>query len=298
MRAARLSTVLWGLLSSGCFLFNTTSDDGGPADATVEAGTVDAAMTFDGAVGDGSTTMDAGECAWLGETRLCSPFCAEPCPPMQGCSTARAFCFPGDSDPRGDETQCAVDLEFGNPYCYRGARLCAVDERSRPDEASWVGACVSQEYCRWVLGESSLDHIRCRYSEGTAFVNGPPDEPCGVGAAERSPFCGGRCGDTCPESFLAETPACVGISETRGFGVCTLAAYHRCSPNAIDGGASQLDYCERAAGGPDCVCMVLSPVELPDYSDRGWGVARQSCVAYRSRFPDNVRCYDRGGREI
>ncbi|MBX3273919.1 MAG: hypothetical protein KF729_26885 [Sandaracinaceae bacterium] len=194
-----------------------------------------------------------------------------------------------------------MNLPVGIPYCYRGARLCATSELHRTHEDTWGGVCVDHAYCRWVLGQPELAHIRCRYSEGTLFDEGPPDEPCGTGSDPSWPFCGGQCGDRCPGTYHGPSfsPSCVGISESRGFGVCAPSRL-RCSPvdpslglDPIQG----LDECQ-AAGGVDCVCMLLSPVALPEYADHGWGVARRSCVAYRDRFPTEVRCLDRRGHEL
>ncbi len=282
------------LTLQGCFLFNTATDDAGFADAQARDASSDAAPDSpDASLGD------AGTCPDLGETRLCAPLCGVPCPPLYGCSDLYATCYDIDADPRGNE-QCQVNLEFGGQYCYRGARLCAVHEGHRsPGDRSWGGVCVSDEYCRWVQTEPSLEDIRCRYSEGTLFEDGPPDHPCGVGAHPSDPFCGGRCGDTCSRGFIAVTPACVGISETRGFGVCVRTPRPRCSPEDWDHGATQLDECQLAGfGESDCVCMLLSPVELPEYSERGWAVATQTCLAYRERYPGEVRCYDRTGLEL
>ena len=140
-----------------------------------------------------------------------------------------------------------------------------------------------------------LAHLRCRYSEGSLYEDGPPDAPCGSGAHPGSPFCGGRCGDTCPptsiESF--DRPACVGISETRAFGVCVPSPRPRCGVSDSSG----LEDCEYWAGAP-CVCMVLSPIVLPEWADSGWGVRAESCLAYQVQYPGEVRCYDRDGREL
>ncbi|MBX3269545.1 MAG: hypothetical protein KF729_04760 [Sandaracinaceae bacterium] len=156
--------------------------------------------------------------------------------------------------------------------------------RTRP--YAWSGVCVHPEYCRWLLEQPELTDIRCRYSEGTLFENGPPDQPCGAGADELFGFCGGRCGDTCPDPFDG-VPSCVGVSETRGFGVCARSRV-RCGRR--DGSVAGIP--------PGGACMLLSPMALPEYAGHGWRVVRETCVAYRARFPEEVRCLGIDGRDL
>ena len=185
----------------------------------------------------------------------------------------------------------------GLDYCYRGTLCATHNDLMRPEEESWPGVCVDPEYCRWALEQPELEGVHCRYSDATVFSEGPPDEPCGEGAAERGPFCAGQCGDTCPASFVGLPYACVGVSEVRGFGVCTPAPSSPCTIGLMFDDPA-LDDCERA-GGAECVCMHLAPAATPsEFDDAGWGVAEQSCLAYQAHYPDQVRCVDRDGREL
>lgn len=284
--------------ASGCFLTNAPEDgsvldgsssDGGPRDAQVH-GDSDRPV-------DGSIIVDGDACPVLGSTRVCGPECPGSCERVEACTTERFFfCYGGDTDPRGPDEFCAVSLQGGLRYCYRGT-LCATHDDLMRSEESWSGLCVDPEYCRWALEHPELDGVHCRYSDSTVFREGPPDEPCGEGAHERGPFCGGRCGDTCPASSLGLPYACVGVNERRGFGVCVPSPFPGCTIEELMLSDAPLDDCERA-GGAECVCMILGPALAPEYADSGWGVAEQSCLAYQAHYPDQVRCVDRGGREL
>lgn len=298
-RAGRLVALAAGAsLAQGCFLFNTADEDAGP-DAATDAGWRDGEAA-DGAADAGP--FDAGEC-WLGTTRLCDPYCSLRCPPeAPSCSDDHySICAsPSTTDPRSHE-QCNISLEFGSDYCYSGAVCALYEAHHLPGDPAWNGGgCVDPTYCRWVLDQPELAQVRCRYSEGTLFVEGPPDHACPSGSDPGAPLCGGRCGDTCPPGFedgAFGRPACVGLSETRGVGVCVPSPRPRCDASRPDGIVRALNECGYQ-GGVDCVCMVLSPTELPEFANYGWGVARDSCLAYRERYPAEVRCVDGRGEDL
>lgn len=170
-------------------------------------------------------------------------------------------------------------------------------------EAWHGGVCVEEEYCRWVRDGAREPSVRCRYSEGHPFENGAPDVACAGGATAESPFCGGACSN-CPRiepwEYMSE-PTCVGVSETRGFGVC--APYSvRCSPGPAV--ISTLLECTRRLdrlGAPEpreCACMVLAPAMVLELANHGWPVALESCLAYRDAFPGQVRCFDETWTEL
>lgn len=300
MRAALMhrgfGVVLTGtLVVAGCFESNTVREDGGTPDHRDAAH--DAA-----AWSDAGMSVDGGMCERIGDVRLCQPYCGLRCPDGERyCNDTFAICQSTSApDQRGHES-CAVHLSVGNPYCYTG-NLCVANETRMPTDTSWSGACVGQDYCRWIREQPELEHLLCRYSEGLPFENGPPSHECAPGAHPQNPFCGGACGDTCPAHFHEYPIGCAGISETRGFGVCVPDMRRRCDAAGLlweDLGASCQN--ELLLGGAEdiaCVCMVLAPVLMEEYADRGWVVSQQSCLAYRSRYPGEVRCFDYRGREL
>lgn len=214
---------MW-LAWSACVLAGCYASDG-PRDGSVaDADMADGTPPFDG---------DAGMCDWLGSTRLCGPYCGLRCPEeVYACSsTSNDFhiCENAgpDFEPRGQEN-CLIDLRFGTPYCYSG-RLCVTSREPGPDGITWSGGCVSDEYCRWIQSQPGFERVSCRYTDGLVFEDGPPDDECAAGALPADPFCGGRCGDTCPANpyadFFGGPPSCVGRSETRGFGVCVQGSW-------------------------------------------------------------------------
>ncbi len=285
-------SLLSALLLGACFQSSVPGDDGG-------VGLLDAAV--DGAIDRSSIDVDGGMCERLGDVRLCGPYCGLACPRgEQYCNEYFALCQSTLSTPRGQESGCQVDLWGGGPYCFTG-RLCAtLDEAAMP--RSWGGACVGEEYCRWVMEQPDLADVRCRYSDGTLFVDGPPDHECAPGAAPQLPFCGGACGDTCPANPLGYPIGCAGISETRGFGVCVPDMTFRCEATGpwYEMGARSCAAVLSLSDADDyrCACMLVSPVLVEEYAERGWVVARQSCLAYRDRYPGEVRCFDDRGAEI
>ena len=169
--------------------------------------------------------------------------------------------------------------------------MLSVDE-ALAEDGRITGPCMP----RWIC-EAARDvdiGARCRYTDGSVFENGPPDEgACPPAPAERTPFCGGDCWG-CPEherSPTTDVPLgihCMGQSEERGFGICAFGD----SPCAQDRpqGIGSPARCPSFYGGP-CACMRLrnSEGEL-----REWGHATlaASCVAYRERYPGSVECMD------
>lgn len=294
-----IALALAASLLSGCYLFNAQNGDGGvPGDGG--PGRMDSGPPADG--GDAGATADGGatECPTFGSTRTCGIHCSAPClPPAGWCSEYFNVCqVTESSDPRGRE-ECQLDLREISSWCYAGS-FCAMQFDPLWDPAGELGgACVDEGFCAFVL--ESDPGVRCRYSEGEYYVDGPPDVPCGRGGLPESGFCGGACGDTCGPIPLVgprRGPNCVGMNEARGFGVCAPTPYRCHPPPDVD-----FPECERRLallGRPEqeCACMLLSPALLPEYADHGWAVSRQTCLAYREHYPEQVRCMDEVWTEL
>ena len=220
------------------------------------------------------------------------------------CVATRAEEVRRRSRPRHDHHYCYYADERGTEGCSRsedggyfhdfcfGDRICL-----QPAEGLGLGGgCVDREFCRWARTRSEPEYaVPCLYSDGTEFVDGPPDEECGVGADPTLPFCGGRCGDTCPPNVSHHpTPGCHGISETRAFGVCAPDPNPPCSElNVLEAlGSCNLELSQLRGGDHTarCVCMRLTREPGGAFPHEGVGVAVQSCLAYRERYPDQVSC--------
>lgn len=201
-------------------------------------------------------------------------------------------------DERGtDDCSRRSDDGYALKYCL-GGRVCAQDEDGE--------LCVDPEYCRWMREREGepWPTAECVYSDGTVFVDGPPDAPCGEGAHPAAGFCGGRCGDTCPSVIASPVlgPSCFGLSEHRAFGVCSLSPNPHCDPS---GAAERLRDCsiEVAArsGGTTlepCACMRLTREPGGTFPEHGDPVSAQSCLAYRAIYPDQVSCRDAEWNEL
>lgn len=286
--AGALGAALFAAGLAGCYA--SASPDGSTDGAPVDAATLDGPPPVDGAF-DVDAILDGGMCTWFGSTRECTPWCGLPCPPGSVCGGDRfGVCSPAAES-------CSISLVSGWQYDCRGGRVCLTREDGRISDDHWSGRCVASEYCRWLNANAAArPDLRCRYSEGTLFVDGPPEHECALGAYEHDPLCGGRCGDACP-AYMSDRGGCVGVSETRGFGVCVPDSRARCNPPPADV-SSDLGRCSiqlnLLSGDPDvrCACMILSPTEPPEYSGNGWAVSLETCLAYRARYPDEVRCVD------
>lgn len=169
---------------------------------------------------------------------------------------------------------------------------CAV--RPRVGEA-FEGLCMTPEFCMDLAG-ADLPFTECRYSDLTTLDVGPAAGACPPSIDERTPFCGGSCGSVaCPQATLlgeVVPTACVGVSDTRPFGVCPLETVATCGE-----GFNDWAFCEMTYGEP-CACMVLGP-RADDVEDVfGFVVMRRACVAYRDEVGASVDCRDYDWRSI
>lgn len=84
---------------------------------------------------------------------------------------------------------------------------------------------------------------------------------------------------------------CIGLSDTRAYGVCV---YQQADCDEIwrmfgaDGVGFYLDACAAQYGAP-CVCMQLAAgLDGP----LSYFVKADACVRYRAEYPDSVECLD------
>jgi hypothetical protein len=184
-------------------------------------------------------------------------------------------------------------------YCW-GDLICASTPGtdSDPEDREYRGVCVSEEYCRDAPA-AGID-VTCIYSDETTFVTGPPDEPvCPPAPDPRTPFCGGPCGsDGCPFSEPRLLPlngvSCVGLSDTRGLGICAL---HTRGQSCAPGVTSLMTGChDPGVYGTPCLCLVLRRGD--ELETHGWITLESSCRAYRDRYPADFTCLDEHGNEV
>lgn len=168
-------------------------------------------------------------------------------------------------------------------YCWRQHQFCAADPLREERLGKIQGPCVTEELCR-ALPDADVPG-RCRYSDGTFFVDGPPEvASC---PAPDSGLCGGPCGD-CPwvsvsDSTTDYSHSCAGVSETRGLGICSFGVFAACSAENL----RESSQCEE--GRRECACATFR-VDGTEQT-LGWQVFRESCLTYRALFPDDVECH-------
>jgi hypothetical protein len=247
------------------------------------------------------TTGEPGCELIAGRYRRCGPSCLLPCNAMTGpCNEFLDVCYPyyrvGTSQ-LGDSCDF-VNERTGGLNCFTGLP-CAVDLRGLPCRSTdagpggFCGSCVTPEFCIAARGVSGLPPFECVWSDGTAVVSGPPPGDCPTSPSPTYPFCGGSCGIVaCPGGSLSTQPGgCVGVSETRSFGVCE-ADFLRCREDDPMWTRSVLENC-RAENLRDCACLVPSPQPQAVGTRMGFVVLASVCDAYRAAFPTNADCVDR-----
>ena len=227
-------------------------------------------------------------CPTLGGYATCDVLCETGCPGDGLCHQHFHICRVF-----AEATGCSITLastEADYPdrtYCKDG-QVCVVADEVLEADGVMRGLCVREAYCR-EMHEVGVE-ARCRWSDETEFVAGAPELttcPPSVHGLVRN--CGGPCGgcDTGPWSRrYALDASCTGVSERRGFGVCTFNGSMPCSP----GDPGVTPFCPADWGEP-CACLLL---QLPDgtFNRVGYPTLASVCRDYRSHFPDSVRCME------
>ena len=188
---------------------------------------------------------------------------------------------------------------FGG-FCGNGL-ICVRDRHPRSTEtAEWLlaGSCVEAPYCEAlpeVADELGLD-LECVYSDLTPYVHGPPtDDLCPAPVNRRGPLCGPSCAPAACPSLVPNPPAtlyspwgtsCVGVSETRGVGVCSPIGWF-CTPEQDPTAELTLMYAERFL----CLNFIGADGE---FEDRAWPVQAESCRQYEALYPGATRCLTGG----
>lgn len=280
----------------GCSCAQSHVADGGPVDGGVDGRDV---APPDGAL------IDSG-CDEVAGFRLCDS-CGGCTAETGRCLSSLDVCsrgYPqGDFD-RGDN--CDFSARQGS-YCWTGLPCAAAlplgmcSRDTVTDEPyPFCGPCMPPEFCVAARErEGDLPPFQCTWSDGTEVVTGPPAGECPVSPDPTYPFCGGACGlVVCPsDGSGTEAGSCVGVSDTRSFGVCMPISQGRCDESDLLTTEQNLTFC----GGvlhTECACLVPSPLPEGTTSRFGFIVTRAACLGYRDHFPDNADCVDRSWTSI
>jgi hypothetical protein len=270
---------------AGCLAHEVPPDVGDDAgDAGDDTNALDTGPAIDSDL-DAGPMIDAASCERIDLFRRCD----QTCPVM--CSGADGRC-----DYAGQVCRRDFPEETGGFYC-AGSWLMA----GRTDDGGLGGAgdtCMPIAFCH--DAPAAGVRVECVYSDGTPFVNGPASGTCPT-ATTSVPPCGGACGDTpCAIDATGARPGCVGVSETRSYGLCLRGdGYCQQDPSARFLTTDALSTCPGTYGVTEpCACFVPTPQNLPQTSDAGvtyetgWAIPLSVCHAYATDFPANVRCVD------
>ncbi len=237
---------------------------------------------------------DAG-CERIHGFRVCGERCLAPCGGGDGRCSYLGICFGA----RGSDYGYGCDFdETGGEYCPDG-RICAtVSGRFMADGSDMrlIGNCIDSDFCADLPG-LGLNTEQCTYSDGTRFVTGPPAaSECPAGHAA-FPFCGGPCGNDPCESDGEVGAACLGVSDTRAFGVCGRVNAAPCRRGDDFSRTVLEEYCPSVlttAGFPaePCVCLLPRPQAATRDGEFGWPVPLSVCETYRASYPGSADCVD------
>lgn len=285
------------VLAAGCSEHHVVGVDSGPADLGRD-GSVD--LGFDSGLPDLGIrdvgTYDGPEdCSEIAGYRRCDARCPRPCTSPARCLAEIGLCV--TRPPTGYEgcTFPAVGVfPRSSSYCSWSGGPCLVYEGDGTTD-NWHGFCLGADVC--IAAEGRGLPFTCRYGDGSVVVSGPPSDLCPSPVVD-APWCGGSCGivpDGCPNTdgpFGTNiTPSCIGLSDTRGYGVCVYDEID-CDDTWSRFGPDQylfmLDACSTNYGAP-CACMQVAGG--PD-GPQSHFVKADACLGYRSGFPSSVECLD------
>lgn len=249
---------------------------------------------FDAAVDGG---RDAGattppECVIEGYAR-CDGECSGTCPDRGDiyCGEHVPLCvsFNGDDDPYScAESRTSQDV--WQQRCPSGQPCVGVER-----DSATIGNCLEPATCL-ELRRTGHPELLCTYTDRTELVEGPPAAVCPEPVHPVAPFCGGACGpDRCPLTIDSSElwGHCIGLSDTRGFGVCTFQEH-----SYEVGTELRFTACEEWYDGQPCALIAFDPRPTLAREDFGFPVLREACLRYDAVYRENVRCYDGAGNRI
>lgn len=244
------------------------------------------------------TEEEEATCGCIDGFRRCDT-CEEDCPFGWSCSDSALVCR---NRPLPDHFETCLFVSDGDGrvghYCSTGLP-CVVDAAQQgTSESPFSGVCMPESFCRSIsTADPPLAEARkCVYSDGSDFINGPPTSECPFNDASAR-WCGGSCGssDMCPDVpvfgivMTYEPGSCLGVSETRGYGMCAVSR-DVCRQSEPADNQIALTNC----GGTEnesCVCVVA------DGDDVGIIATDSACSAYASSHSD-VSCRGANWEEL
>lgn len=292
------------VLALGCFRTQNRDRDAGPDggnDGSMD-GSADGSLA-DGAAGD---AMLDGACPMLGIYRSCGALCELDCPVARtNCSIAHQACigeFTEERDPGG----CRVSfphtdgLNAFSSGC-RGHKVCAGRSEEPPDAD---GACVDPSYCE-AAAAHGVAHSYCfHHHDQSPYRGEAPAEECPPSTDDLTAFCGMSCPQECPflrreddrippiyrlEGDRAFDRMCVGVTEERAIGVCSVGSDVCYLPGTTFNNIEMEDY--EAFYERPFACLLVHDRVRADVP-YGFITTADACRAWVRRYPGAGECYD------
>lgn len=288
MRSALVCVFLAGC--GGCAESHVRPDGGPPDAGTRDAPAIDrAVMRWDsGARMPDGDLPDGTDCSEVAGYRRCGlDQCPYRCPGSapERCHSQVPLCITQIDD---DVCHYEVGEFMSIPDPCDGGGPCLFVGEPPPELGQW-GSCLDNvALCLTDYEEARLPAYHCRWTDMTVVTRAPPAATCPPPADPRAPFCAGACGDAaCPELRYSQ---CIGLSDTRGFGVCssTLPCYES-MPTEL---RAFWNMCNDDPARRPCACMVALPQPEEAPFPRGVLASESACRAYRDAYPTGVECRD------
>jgi hypothetical protein len=239
------------------------------------------------------------DCSEVGGFRRCDERCPMLCPDRIRCPILIPLCIPNsvsapdgacgyvEADPTTGIPDMGLDIGLGDIGCEANGLRCALPG-AYPVESGTPGDCIPLDVC---LADRPVGfpEFHCVWSDMTPVTGPPPVATCPADVNDATPFCGGSC-----ERINCPVVDCIGVSNARGFGICTtfgLPITGLTGPGAFAPSARRMaiEQCTSAADAP---CAFLVPLPQPSSLPFGWVVAADACRVYRDIYPANAECRD------
>lgn len=274
LRIERIALIAVGAaFVSGCYQTVSGPDGGASADGASDGDTI---------------APDASDSCHLAGLLRCGSACpAQTCPSGQGCTTT-GFCVPADQAGCNFRTTGTEDAMHDTRGCGDG-EVCWFDHTTTPTDGEGSMSCRPPELC--LLGADLVGEHSCFWPDATPVNYIPPRNDCPIFTTHPEGMCGNDLcarrmwGDCFQPTTGGTDSVCVGLSDQRGFGLCSVVS-------GVCDGSEGADFYTSFGSlvGETITCMRTLPPAATTTSNFGWWVPRAACDRYAAHFPGQVEC--------